>query len=302
MDGIFLQGKKTGFLFLLACGVVFVCLYAFGNVVDLTFLVAGVLFCLVAIPAILLNHGAYIHVDENTVKAKYHWCGKLDCCLDDIAFVLPQINTITILLKNGKRHGIMGVGNARQLSDWIRRRIFQMETETPDAIRYQLTGLQAKHKKAFVWLFVGIALMFANIFATMFLTGSREMHAFSQRDWTIFYIMMFIELMIVIGLFYMAKRVGAHALPIEQLKYRLYGAVIGTQPLPSGRVVAVYTDPEYSGRVVVCGFPKDKSVYFCVQDILGDFRLETVYTSEIFTSAEELPEELSAMIDITAHW
>ena len=119
MEGIFIRKKTNIWLvLLLLCGIFFVALYVFLNIVDseatselLIFLIIGILCGLVAVPSMLLNHSAYIHVEENTIKAKYHWFGRLDCYIDDVEFVLPQINTLTILLKSGKRHVIMGVEN-----------------------------------------------------------------------------------------------------------------------------------------------------------------------------------------------
>ena len=149
---------------------------------------------------------------------------------------------------------------------------------------------------------VGIALMFVNIFIAVLLTGGRDLHEFSQLDWILFSVMGAIELLTLIGLFYVAQRCGKHLLPIEQLKYRLRGAVIATHPLPTNNITAVYTDENHTGRIVVCGFPNDDSVYYCVEEIYGNFELETVHTSEIYESTEELPEEgFSALIDITAH-
>ena len=51
----------------------------------------------------------------------------------------------------------------------------------------------------------------------------------------------------------------------------------------------------------MCGFPNDESVYYCVQEIVSNFELETVHISEIYDSTDELPEDgFSALIDITS--
>ena len=309
MDGIFIR-KKTNIwiVLLLLCGIFFAILYAFLNMVDseatselLTLLGMGILCGLIAVPSMLLNRGAYIHIGENTIKAKYHWFGKLDCSIDDVEFVLPQINTLTILLKSGKRHVIMGVANSWALSSAIRRQSFEIEKEAPDALRQKLSLAQATRKKELWWVFGGSALLFVNIFIAVLLTGGRDLHEFSQLDWILFSVMGVIELLTLIGLFYVAQRCGKHLLPIEQLRYRLRGAVIVTHPLPTNNIVAVYTDENHMGRIVVCGFPNDDGVYYCVEEIYGNFELETVRTSEIYESAEELPkEEFSGRIDITA--
>ena len=310
MDGIFIRKKTNIWLVLfLLCGIFFVILYVFLNMVDseatselLTFLIMGIICGLIAIPSMLLNHGAYIHIEGNTIKAKYHWFGKLDCSIDDVEFVLPQINTLTILLKSGKRHVIMGVENSWALSSAIRRQRFEIEKEVPDSLRQKLSQVQATYKKELWRVLGGIALLFVNIFIAAMLTGGRDLHEFSQLDWILFSVMGAIELLTLIGLFYTAQKGGKCLLPIEQLKYRLRGAIIATHPLPTNNITAVYTNENHTGRIVVCGFPNDDSVYYCVEKIYGNFELEIVHTSEIYESTEELSDEgFSALIDITAH-
>lgn len=307
MDGIFIRKKTNSWnILLLLCAVFFVAFYGFLTIVDseatselLIFLIMGILCGLAAVASMLLNHGAYIHVGENTIKAKYHWFGRLDCSVDDVEFVLPQFNTLTILLKSGKRHMIIGVENSWTLSSAIRRQSFEIEAEAPDSIQNQLTKAQATRRKLFWWVLGGIALMFANVFIAVLLTGGRDLHEFSKLDWTLFSVMGFAELATVIGLLCVAQRCGKQLLPIEQLKYRLRGAIIATKPLPT-QCTAVYTDENHAGRIVVCGFPNDESVYYCVQGFVGNLELETVYTSEIYNSSNELPEDrFSALIDIT---
>lgn len=308
MDGIFIRKKTNIWLvLLLLCGLFFIALNFFLHISDseatgelLSFLIMGILCCLLAIPSMLLNHGAYIHVGENRIKAKYHWFGRLDCSIDDVEFVLPQINMLTILLKNGKRHGIMGIENPSALCAAIRRQSFRIETEEPDAIRRKLLRAQAARKKEFWWILGGIALMFANIFVAVLLTGGKDLHEFGKLDWIIFGAMGVVEFITLITLFYAAQRCGKHLLPIEQLKYRLRGAVIAAHPLPTNHTAAVYTDENHTGRVVVCGFPNDKSVYYCVQKIVGNYELKTVHTSKVYDNPDEMPEEgFSKLVDIT---
>lgn len=310
MDGEFIRKKYGVPGVLLLGGIILIALYIYFCITEpesggqgLSLLLVGVLICSVVISSMLLNHGAFIHIGDAGIEAKYHWFGRLDCRVDEVAFVLPQINALTILLNSGKRHVIMGIENPWALSAALRRRLFEVEKETPDTIRQRLKYEQTAHKKSFWWLVGGIALMFSNIFIAMLLTGGREMHEFNKLDWVFFTAMGIAELATVIALFYVAKRCGAHLLPIEQLKYRLRGAIIATDPLPTNNVIAVYTDENYTGRVCVCGFPNDKSVYYCVQEIVGDFRFETVHTSKVYDNTDELPkDDLSVLIDITYHF
>lgn len=295
---------------LLLCGIFFILLYFYLNMGNpeaasdlLSFLIVGILLELLTVPSMLLNLGAYIHIGDNTLKAKYHWFGKLDCSIDDIEFVFPQINTLTILLKSGKRHVIMGVENSWALSSAIRRQSYAVETEAPDALRQKLALAQAARQKELCRALGGMAMLFVNIFIAVLLTGGRDLHEFTRQDWILFSVMGGVELLTVIGLFYLAQRCGMHLLPIEQLRYRLQGAIIATHPLPSNNITAVYTDENNAGRIVVCGFPSDDGVYYCVEEIYGNYALETIHTSDIYESAEELPGgEFSSLIDISGYW
>lgn len=310
MEGIYIRRKMSIWLILLLlCGIFFIALYIFLNIVDpeatgelLTFLIIGILLSLVSVFSMLLNPGVSVCIEENTIKAREYGLGRLDCRFEDVAFVLPQINSLTVLLKSGRRYVIMGLENSWELGSAIRRQIFEMETETPDSIRQQLTRAQAAWKRSLWWVLGGCGMLFVNIFLAVLLTGGREMYDFGERDWILFGIMCAAELFTFLGLFCAAGRCAKQQLPIEQLNYRLRGAILGAHPLPAGQVQAVYTDEHYSGRIVVCGFPNDSSVYYCVQEFTGGLELETVYTSEIYESADQLPQGgFSVLMDITSH-
>lgn len=309
MDGIFARRKTNVWNFLLLiCGILFVALYTFLSIVDsdstnelLAFLIVGILLCIFGSFSLFLNHRAYIHIEEDTIHAKYHWFGKLNCSIDEVAFVFPQNQTLTLLLKSGKRHVIAGIANAWPLSSAIRRQIFNLETEAPDSLKKKLDAIHAARKKELFRAIIGIILMFSNIFITVLLTGSREMCGFSKRDWILFASMGIVELLTVIATFYFAVRCGKHLIPIEQLKYRLKGAYVASQPLPSGNAKYIYTDENHSGRIIMYGFPNSESVYYSVQEFVGNFQLKTVHTSEIYESEDALIEEadLYIFIDIT---
>ena len=232
---------------------------------------------------------------------KYHYFGKIDCLISDVYFALGGNNTVIIQQKNGKSHTIMGIINSWYIASEIRKQSFEIEAEEPDSIRQQLNHAQATRKKELLLVLGGISLIFANIIIAVLLTGGRDLHEFGKLDWTLFAMMGFVELATVIGLFFIAQRCGKHLHLIEQLKYRLRGAIIATHPLPTNSTTAIYTDENYTGRILVCGFPNDESVYYCVQEIVGDFELETVHTSEIYSSTAELPiDGFSSLINISS--
>lgn len=307
MDGVFLRKKFNGWLFLLfVCGLFFIGLYIFLNIVDpkatselLTFLIMGILIILVVIPSWLLNFGAFVHIDENSIKAKYHWFGKIDCNLSDVTFAVARVNTLIIQLKDGKTHTIMGIENSWPLASLIRRNMLFKSTEQPETLIGKLNDLKSAKKKGLIYVCSGLALMFINIFVTVFLTGEREMHEFSKIDWTIFAIMGVVEIATIIATFYFAQKTGGNNIPIEKLRYEIQRRIIETQPLLPGFVIAVYTDENYTGRITLFGYPHDSAVYYSVQEFASDYTLFRAYTSDVYGSQEELPADFETLIDIT---
>ena len=307
MEGMFLRKKFNIWLFLLfVCGLFFIGLYIFLNIVDpkatselLTFLIMGILIILVVIPSWLLNFGAFVHIDENSIKAKYHWFGKIDCKLSDVTFAVARVNTLIIQLKDGKTHTIMGIENSWPLASLIRRNMLFKSTEQPETLIGKLNDLKSAKKKGLIYVCSGLALMFINIFVTVFLTGEREMHEFSKIDWTIFAIMGVVEIATIIATFYFAQKTGGNNIPIEKLRYEIQRRIIETQPLLPGFVIAVYTDENYTGRITLFGYPHDSAVYYSVQEFASDYTLFRAYTSDIYGSQEELPADFETLIDIT---
>ncbi len=307
MEGMFLRKKFNVWLFLLfLCGLAFIGMYIFLNIVDpkatselLTFLIVGIMICLFVIPSWLLNFGAFIHIDEDSIKAKYHWFGKIDCKLSDVVFAVARVNTLIIQLKDGKTHTIMGIENSWPLASIIRRNMSFEVTEQPEILMEKLNNLKATKKNGLIYVCSGVALMFVIIFITVFLTGEREMHEFSNLDWTIFAIMVATEIATAVATFYFAGKTGKNNIPIEKLQYEIQRRIIETQPLLPGFLIAVYTDENYTGRITLFGYPNDSAVYYSVQEFASDYTLFRAYTSDVYNSQDELPADFETLIDIT---
>lgn len=268
-------------------------------------LIQGILCLVLAIPAMLLNHGAYIRVEADSIHAKFNWFGKLDCRLDEVAFVSAGINTLTILMKDGRRYLLGELSNSFDLASAIRKNIFAPETKSPDRIRKELTQMQATQQRLLYTLIGGSVLLFVNIFITVLLTGGRDIAEFGKPDWVIFGIMCFAELITAVFLFRAAIRYGKRKLFLNHLHYRLRSALIASPPLPSNNVRKVYTDEYCTGRVCVCGYPNDESVYYDVQIFTNADCLTTTRTSEVFDTMDDLLEDaylndlFPKLIDIT---
>lgn len=307
MEGMFLRKKFNVWLFLLfLCGLAFIGMYIFLNIVDPTatsklptFLIVGIMICLVVIPSWLLNSGAFIHIDEDSIKAKYHWFGKIDCKLSDVVFAVARVNTLIIQLKDGKTHTIMGIENSWPLASIIRRNMSFEVTEQPETLNEKLNNLKANKKNGLIYVCSGVAFMFVIIFITVFLTGEREIHEFSNIDWTIFAIMLATEIATAVATFYFAGKTGKNNIPIEKLQYEIQRRIIETQPLLPGFVIAVYTDENYTGRITLFGYPSVSAVYYSVQAFASDYTLFRAYTSDVYDSQEELPANFETLIDIT---
>ena len=307
MEGMFLRKKFNVWLFLLfLCGLAFIGMYIFLNIVDptatsklLTFLIIGIMICLVVIPSWLLNSGAFINIDEDSIKAKYHWFGKIDCKLSDVVFAVARVNTLIIQLKDGKTHTIMGIENSWPLASIIRRNMSFEVTEQPETLNEKLNNLKANKKNGLIYVCSGVALMFVIIFITVFLTGEREIHEFSNIDWTIFAIMLATEIATAVATFYFAWKTGKNNIPIEKLQYEIQRRIIETQPLLTGFVIAVYTDENYTGRITLFGYPNVSAVYYSVQAFASDYTLFRAYKSDVYDSQEELPANFETLIDIT---
>ena len=306
------QKKYFWNVFCLFCGVFLIGLFLFVGYKDsestlrdmLTGILFGVIISIFSIISLFFNLKAYFHIDENHIQSRYHFFGRINCNLSDVIFALGRNNTLMIQLKDGKCNTIMGIENAWYLATVIREQIFHIETASPDDLLLKLEAEQAAHKKKILYTIGYVVLMFVNIFIAVFLTGGKEMSAFTQTDWILFAIMGVLEILTVVFMFYLANQCGKHAFPIEQLKYQTKGAHIASEPLPTGNVKRIYTDANNTGRIVVCGYPNDESVYYCVQEFVGNYLLKTVHTSKIYENEEVLAEDadLNIFIDITDHF
>ncbi len=307
MEGIFIRKKFISPLGMMSlCGIFLIGLYIFLSNVDsqaangsLFFLLLGIIYCLAAIPPLTLNYGAYLHVSEESIKAKYHWFGKIDCKLSDVEFVFPQTNTLTIYLKNGKYYTVMGISNAWQIASFIRQHIFFEAKESAETLIEKRNKLKSSRKKDLIYTCICSVFMFVNIFITVFLTGERELHEFNKTDWIIMAFFIVIEIATLVAAFYFANKTGKKNIPLEKLNYEIQRTVIETETLPSGNMRKVFTDENYTYRITVFGYPNDNSVYYTVEELSPDYSLIEVAESEIFENFEQISDYFKSLIDIT---
>ena len=214
MKGVFIRKNFNITLLILFLFGLFLIVGYFSSVIlnneqaieGISYLIIGLLICVIVVPSWLINFKAFIIIDETSITAKYHWFGKIDCKMSDVDFVVAETNRLTILLKSGKTHIIMGIKNPFDICSYIRRYMSFEIADQPEKLIQKLKKLKLAKRKNFIFVFVGIALMFINIFVAVFLTGDRDMHEFSKKDWIIFAIMVVFEIAIVIATFYFAGK------------------------------------------------------------------------------------------------
>ena len=298
MEGQFLTSKKErSNIWLIFWLAVFAAAYAARKPL---LLVCAALAMVVVLLMITFNRRGYFRIEQGRIRARYHWFGRLDCSLDEVAFAYGQSMNLNILTKDGKHYAIAFLENAHELSNDIQRQISTREQESTDDLKNQLNQVLLKRRREICWVIACCVILFADIFLTVWMTGGRELSEFLRRDWILFSIMAAIEIGTLVWTFALACRSGRRLVDLAYLRYRLQGAAIMAQILPSACMKAVYTDPEFNGRLVVCGIPNDGSLYYVVQEFDDDFHLVTIETSRFFDVASDLLEDLSEdLIDIT---
>ena len=307
VEGIFLRKNRNTVLFcLFACGSLLIGLYIFLLIEDpeapqgiLSFLIEGVLLCVCVTFSWLFNAGAYIRVDALHIEAKYHWFGKLHCSLADIAYAGAKINTLDIILKNGKIYSVVGLQNNWQLAAYLRKYIPFSVTEQPDTLRQKRDKMISCRKKWLMYTCLGVAMMFALVLSTVLLTDGKDTNAFSDGDWLVFRFMGAVGVVNLIAILLLANRAGKCNLPIENLQYRLRRTIVETALLPPGKVMKVFSDEDYQGRLIVYGYPQDASVYYIIQKLAPDDTLRITCESGVYKSIEELLGSLDSLTNIT---
>lgn len=309
MEGVFFRKKPISYsLVLLVCGLTFIGMYITLKIIDpqkanelFVLFIAGIVICLIVVPSLMINHGAFIHIDGDSIKAKYHWFGKIDCKVSDVEFAEAKINTLIIQLKGGKTHTITGVKNSFELCCLIRRNMSFEVTDKPEVLVKKLDSLNVARKKEIAYVISGCVLMFIIIFVTVFLTEGREFHEFCKTDWTLFSVISILEIANVIAIFFFARKAGKKNIPMHKLDYSIRRTIIETEPLTDGYVIAVYADLNFDGRVTVYGYPHRDDIYYTIQEFAEGYLLFRSYSKELegFDQFLDKIDVIDDMIDIT---
>lgn len=261
---------------------------------------AGAVFVLLGIGAWIVEHSVNIMVIGNRVQARNQCLSKLDCDISEVETVVDGYMGIDILLKNGRNFSIMGVINAEIISEYIRSRITMDVGQSASILIGEIKQFQSKRKSSLLATVGALLMLFVNIFLLVAMTDARDLDQFTRSDWQKMLVMGILELITLSAAFWFAGRSGKYLHLIQRLKYRINRTLVETEPLPAGNAELVLTDDHYGGRIMVCGFPNDTGIYFIVQEVSGNYSLETIHTSAILDDYSHLPHELDGLLDITA--
>lgn len=299
--------KKTysGILLILS-GACFAGLFLFIRIVDFEAtnslywgVAAGIICMLLGIAVTIVERSAHISVIGNHVQGRNQCLSKLDCDISEIETVIDGYMGIEILLKNGKNFSIMGVINADSISRYIRNRITIDANQPVSVLIDELKQMQKNRRNSLYTTLGAVLMLFVNIFILIAMTDARELNQFDLSDWQKMLVMAIVELITLIVTFWFAGRSGKYLHTVQRLKYRINRTLVETEPLPAGNAELVLTDDHYGGRIVIYGFPNDSSIYFIVQEVNGNYCLETIHFSGILDDYDHLPHELDGMINIT---
>lgn len=304
MKGIFFKSKKS--VVLNICGIVagialivmlpFFCVVDDNMTVDVFwglafFALYGLIITVICIVSLLFNKKAYLTVDENGVSSRFGLKRELKFQFSEIALSEYRSNSLTIILKNGKRYTIPNLYNADEICNEIRKNII-FEITTKENPQYEILNLKKQRTKLLILMVSFFVLMILLIFITVYLTDQKEMFEFTQSDWIIFFIFIALETINFIFIMFFANRCGKLNFAITQLKR----AILETAPMSPGNLLSVYIDPDYNARVLIYGFPDVEDVYFIFQVMDKKFRPKTVYSSEVFSSIDQLKPMLDELI------
>ena len=263
-------------------------------------IVMGIAICIMGIATLFFNFNAFLSIKNEHIMGKYGWFRSINCSISDIKFALPQNNMLTIELKNGRRIVIMRIVNSFEFCNFIYKTMSFDSNDSPENLFHKLNELKRKRKKdIIITCFVG-ALMFINIFLTVFLTGGRELYQFTKTDWSIMAVMGIVELFTLIGTFYYGYLSGRLIFSIEEMKYALRRAIVLTQPLPSGNMKKVYASNDYSVRLILYDRFDGINDFYLLQR-LNSYNLETVSKTngDQIDDKDNFQNILESFIDIT---
>ena len=263
--------------------------------------VFGALIIAASIFGLRFNRGAFLTIDGTHITAKYYWFARLDCDTSDIRFVMSQTNTLMILLKDGKRHMIMGISNAERLCVELQKSVSFETQDSPEVIAKELATVKKTRRTHIIYFIAAFLAAFLILVLTIILTGGKDFPDFSTRDWIIFWAMAILIIFPLVATFWAANNAGRMLLDINLLQYSLRRKIIETTYLPPRKIKAVLTDKDFMGRIIVYENHDSKFVIIS-EEMNSKMELERSFQSEPLDEDDFnalMKDRLQYTIDIT---
>ncbi len=254
-----------------------------------------------AIIPLLYNRKAYLHIYGKKISGRFGFFKRVECELNDVTFVMPQLETVHIVIKN-KNYHILGIKNAYDVSAFIRERIpFSPKVVTEELI----SDIEKRHKsrkKTVFLVFLMLGLSFVWIFATIFLTGARDIPEFSKTDWIIFSVMWVLEIPTIVAMFVFALSTRKINLPLEKEEYELRRSIFETSPLliVPMHVSSVFIDVNAFKRITLYDIDENgkKLFLYNIEFLDENYKPVFMYQSENI-EYEEFSPITSKLLNIT---
>ena len=235
------------------------------------------------------NRGAFLHLGESRLTARFAWRTRLQCLYSDIAFCSCSGMTLTLRLKNGKRYTIPLLDNAAEICTELWKRIEPFRPELPDReeLSQTLARQKRQHRKWTVCAFGALLIAMIGVAASALLAGGNA-DTHTDRGIAAAAICLFAGLCVAALLF--AGKGGRWLADANETAMLLRECILKTAPLPPGNVWDVSFNNDFTGRTIIYGYPNSNSGYYVCQELDENWELTTTYTSEIILDIGSLQD------------
>lgn len=301
MDGIFIQ-KRFGLCrwILLGSGILLAILFSFvlfaddamspedkaGCRIILVLSLVMVALCLISHR---FNRGAFLHLGESGLTARFAWRTRLQCPYSDIAFCSCSSMTLTLRLQNEKRYIIPLLNNAAVICSELQKRIEPFRPELPgrEELALMLARQKRQHRKWTVCAFGALLLAVIGIVIAALLTGG-DTDTHTDQMIVAAALCLFVGLCAVA--FFFAGKGGRWLADANETAMLLRERILKTAPLPPGNVRDVSFNNDFTVRTIIYGYPNSNSGYYMYQELDRNWELTTTYTSEIILDIGSLQD------------
>lgn len=314
MDGEFYKGGFRAVTNILGtvCGMIVallgavVCAAGSGTLDDVViggfFVFFGLLVFVICGVSLYVNRKAFIHVDEEKISAFCHYGLRLRCKLTDVGNVSYGGEGLSLRLKNGRKYNLMHMKNPFQVGKYIQKRISAQPAALADkkTMLAAIASLRKKRHAEGIASPVGFLLLIPGTFLASGLTGWRELHEFSARDWQVFAVMAGLGVAVAAVSSVLLCKCLLHTEKLHELQGTLYQNILRTAPPLPGNVIKLFIDDEVRAyyRLTVYGYPNSDEVYYTVESVDQNYEIACTYTSKVYANFAELEPIISNMTEI----